>query len=121
MLDERVAVTLVPQSFHNALLPDAFDFANEYFMYDPAMHACSFIFTASPEGPQHTIHGTHLQVYDAPVLLWSRHMFYHWYDLWLCTCAELKGVIRTIYTTELQLPVSEEAHVGGPSSLGRAA
>ena len=35
MLDEKVAVTLVPQSFHNVLLPDAFDFANANFMYDP--------------------------------------------------------------------------------------
>lgn len=36
MLDETVAVTLVPQSFHNVLLPDAFDFANANFMCAPS-------------------------------------------------------------------------------------
>jgi cellulose synthase/poly-beta-1,6-N-acetylglucosamine synthase-like glycosyltransferase len=33
MMDEEVAVTLVPQRFHNTLLPDAFDFANAHFMF----------------------------------------------------------------------------------------
>jgi cellulose synthase/poly-beta-1,6-N-acetylglucosamine synthase-like glycosyltransferase len=33
MLDENIAVTLVPQRFHNTLLPDAFDFANAHFMF----------------------------------------------------------------------------------------
>lgn len=32
MLDERVAVTLAPQHFHNNLRPDTFDAANMDFM-----------------------------------------------------------------------------------------
>ena len=32
MLDERVAVVLVPQHFHNQLYPDTFDSANKDFM-----------------------------------------------------------------------------------------
>ena len=33
MLDEAVAVTLVPQWFHNLIFPDAFDSANADFMF----------------------------------------------------------------------------------------
>lgn len=33
MLDEAVAVTLVPQWFHNLIFPDAFDSANADFMH----------------------------------------------------------------------------------------
>jgi cellulose synthase/poly-beta-1,6-N-acetylglucosamine synthase-like glycosyltransferase len=33
MMDESIAVTLVPQRFHNTLLPDAFDFSNAHFMF----------------------------------------------------------------------------------------
>lgn len=33
MLDERVAVCLVPQCFHNLIYPDALDAANGDFMF----------------------------------------------------------------------------------------
>jgi hypothetical protein len=64
MLDENVAVTLVPQWFHNMVFPDAFDSANADFMLSKmpyafgaglcyitgAHHSCMHVFLACGAG-----------------------------------------------------------------------